>query len=349
MEYLNLVEFIVETNNPACRKLVETFLVEEGLGYEEGIEYTYALRNEERVVAAGSLHGNVIKCVAVAKEYQGMGITNKVISNLLNEAHRRGRYHLFVYTKPENLTIFQDLGFYKIEEVAGEVVLLENKTKGIGGYMEEIARTQTRSTQTPSTNIAAIVVNCNPFTLGHQYLIEKAAKESDFLHIFVVSEDESDFPAEVRLQLVKEGTKHLENVIVHETKNYLVSSATFPSYFLKKFNEAVKIHALLDIKIFANYFVPALGIKKRYVGEEPLCQLTSQYNATMKEILPNYGVEVIVVARKEKGTGVISASRVRKLLKEGQLLEVKELVPYTTYDFLLSPKGEEIIDKLKLK
>ncbi|SNS59503.1 [citrate (pro-3S)-lyase] ligase [Anaerovirgula multivorans] len=342
MEFLNLKECIIENHGTVHRKLINEFLMKQGLRAEESIEYTFALLNEDKVVATGSLDGKVIKCVAVDENYQGMGITNKVISNLLNEAHRRGRQHLFVYTKPKNLSIFSDLGFYKIAEVSQEVVLLENQPRGIDGFIEEIS-----SARRDGSIISAIVVNCNPFTLGHQYLIEKAAKESDFLHIFVVSEDKSDFPTEVRLKLVKEGTKHLENVIVHQTKNYLISSATFPSYFMKKYDDTVKTHALLDIQIFAKYFVPALGINRRYVGEEPFCQLTSKYNSTMKTLLPNHGVEVIEVPRRKGDREVISASRVRKLLREGKLINVKQLVPINTYQFLISEEGQRIIEKME--
>ncbi|OPJ56451.1 [citrate [pro-3S]-lyase] ligase [Alkalithermobacter paradoxus] len=342
MEFLNLRECIIENNDIIQRRLINKFLVDQGLKVEDNVEYTFALLNEESVVATGSLDGKVIKYVAVDESYQGIGIANKIVSNLINEAHRKGTQHLFVYTNPKNLNIFLDLGFYEIAQVPGMVVLLENQNRGIDNFMKEIS-----SSRKDGLKISAIVVNCNPFTLGHQYLIEKAAEESDILHIFVVSEDKSDFPTEIRLRLVKEGTKHLENVVVHQTKNYLISSATFPSYFMKRYDDIVKTHALLDIEIFARYFVPALGINHRYVGEEPFCQLTSTYNDTMKIVLPKYGIKVVEVPRMKEGTEVISASRVRKLLREGKLIDTKKLLPITTYQFLTSQEGQKIIEKIK--
>lgn len=344
VEFLNLKECIIENHSTVHRELINEFLMEQGLRPEEGIEYTYALLEEDKVVATGSLDGKVIKCMAVDESYQGFGIANRVISNLLNEAYRRGRQHLFVYTKPKNLNIFLDLGFYKIAEVPHEVVLLENQPKGINSFMEEISSSSSRGT---ASIVSAIVVNCNPFTLGHQYLIEKASRESDLLHVFVVSEDKSDFPTEIRLRLVKEGTKHLDNVVLHETKNYLISSATFPSYFMKKYDDTIKTHALLDIQIFARYFVPALGINRRYVGEEPFCQLTAKYNSTMKTLLPSCNVEVIEVPRRQGGGEAISASRVRKLLREGKINSVEQLVPETTYQFLISEEGQKTIEKME--
>lgn len=342
MEFIKLNELMIDRSDLRGWRAVEKFLIAQGLRPEFHPEYTYSLWDGERLVATASLEGQVIKCVAVEADYQGMGLTNKVVSHLINEAYRRGRQHLFVYTKPENLKIFEDLGFYKIEAVPDEVVLMENDPNGIHNYVTALA-----AFRRDLPKVAAIVMNCNPFTLGHQYLIETAAGENDLLHVFVVSEDRSDFPASIRLQLAKQGTAHLRNVMIHESQNYLVSGATFPSYFIKKNNEVTKIHTQLDLKIFSNYIVPALGIKRRYVGEEPLCPMTSQYNHTMKALLPVAGVEVKEIGRKRGAGDYISASRVRRLLGQGMLEEVKGLVPETTYAYLISEEGKKTISKIK--
>lgn len=341
MEYFKFEELIIERNDPRCWKLIENFLILQGLVPESHPEYTYCLLDGERLAATASLEGQLIKYVAVEPDYQGAGLTNRIVSQLINEAHRRDRYHLFVYTKPENKLIFEDLGFYRIAEIPGQVVLMENQANGIQDFTAALA-----AYKRELPRVAAMVVNCNPFTLGHQYLVERASQENDLLHIFVVSEDRSDFPASVRLNLVKKGAAHLDNVIVHETQHYLISSATFPSYFIKRKNDAIHIHTQLDLAIFGDYIVPALGIKRRYVGEEPLCPMTSQYNEAMKAILPAYGVEVVVIGRKMKAGEFISASRVRRLLSQDKLAEVKELVPPTTYEYLTSQEGKEIIIKI---
>lgn len=342
MEFMSFTEYMITKGDTEYKSLVNSFLADHGLRLEDNVEYTYALVDGYEIVATGSLEKNVIKCVAVAEKYQGIGITNKIISHLLYEAHNRGQNHLFIYTKPKNIEIFIDLGFFKIIEIPNKVILLENKWQGINNFINGIEKPQV-----PNTVVSAVVVNCNPFTLGHKYLIEKAAEESDILYVFVVSEDRSDFPADVRLKLVKEGTKHLTNVKVYETANYLISSATFPSYFIKRDDDIIDTHAALDLQIFATYFVPALGISRRYVGEEPFCLLTKKYNLAMKQILPKYGIEVIEIPRKEAGQKAISASRVRQLLREDKLKEVKALVPDTTYIFLLSKEGLQVINKLK--
>ncbi len=342
MEFSSLTEYMLTKEDQELRGLVSLFLQKQSLRLEAGIDYTYALLNKGEVVATGSLERNVIKCVAVEEGYQGLGLANKVISQLLYEAHSRGIHHLFVYTKPQNIHIFLDLGFYKIIELPGKVVLLENKRDGIRDFVQGI-----RQKSSYKGKASAVMVNCNPFTLGHQYLIERAAEENDFLYVLVVSEDRSVFPSSVRLKLVREGTKHLKNVLVHETGNYLISSATFPSYFLKQEDVLVETHAALDLEIFAVYFAAALNITRRYVGEEPNCPLTNSYNTAMKTLLPMHAIEVIEVPRRKAQQQVISASRVRQLLKENKLEEARALVPQTTYRFLMTEEGQQIIEKIK--
>ena len=182
----------------------------------------------------------------------------------------------------------------------------------------------------------SIVMNCNPFTLGHRYLIEYAASQVDTLYIFVVEEDRSYFPFRDRLELVKQGTSDLNNVIVLPSGNFIISATTFPGYFYKNDLKEVKIDCTNDINVFAQYIAPALNIKVRFAGEEPLDPITNQYNDGMRELLPKYGMEFRVIPRKEDGSGVISASRVRKHSEKGEFDEIKRIVPETTYNYLIS-------------
>jgi [citrate (pro-3S)-lyase] ligase len=341
MEYFNLEEIIITNNDYKKLKEIKKFLEKQNLRFDDNLEYTVALYEDDKVIATGSFEGRTLKCIAVDDSYKGMGISNKIVSTLINEQYRRGNSQLFVYTKPKNYEMFKNLGFYKIAEVCNEVILLENNPYGIKNFAEKIGQKKAKGRV-----VSSVVVNCNPFTLGHKYLIEKASRESDIVHVFVVWEDKSVFPAKVRYELVKEGLQHLNNVILHKGEDYIISSATFPSYFLKKQDEVVKIHALLDVQIFIKYIVPALEINRRYVGEEPLCEVTQTYNNTMKELLPLAGVELIEVPRIVIDNGIISASRVRKLIKEKKLSDVKTLVPDTTYKSLLSKEAKTIISKM---
>lgn len=341
MDYYSLDERIISSKNHKEMKAVEEFLNNRGLLLDKDIEYTMAVVEDEKIVATGSLSGRILKCIAVEQKYQGMGMSNRVISHLVNEAYHRGNTHLFIYTKPENATLFRDLGFYKIAEIPSQVILLENKPNGIKNYLEELMKKKRKGDK-----VASIVVNCNPFTRGHQFLIEKAAKENDILHVFVVWENKSVFPSDVRYRLVEEGTNHLSNIILHKGRDYIISNATFPSYFIKENKEVVKTHALLDLKIFSTYIAKALGINRRYVGEEPYCELTKTYNGIMKEILPKYGIEVVEVPRLSIEDRGISASLVRKYIEQQELSKIENLVPKTTLDFLFSEEATPIIKKI---
>ena len=183
--------------------------------------------------------------------------------------------------------------------------------------------------------VGSIVMNCNPFTLGHRYLIECASRQVDHLYIFAVEEDRSFFPFKDRIKLIEEGTRDLGNVTVLPSGNFIISSLTFTDYFGKKELQDKTIDPSLDVSLFGKYIAPALGITVRFAGEEPLDRVTLQYNDSMKKILPEYGIEFVVIPRKESGGQVISASRVRKLLEEQSFKEIKKIVPKTTYKYLL--------------
>ena len=189
----------------------------------------------------------------------------------------------------------------------------------------------------------SIVMNCNPFTLGHRYLIEYAASQVENLYIFVVEENRSYFTFEDRLELVRKGTSDIKNVTVLPSGNFIISATTFPGYFYKDNLKEAKIDCSNDLSVFAQYIAPALNIKIRFAGEEPLDPVTNQYNEGMKEILPQYGMEFHAIPRKEdeEGIGVISASRVRRHFEKGELAEIKKIVPQTTFDYLVARYNRE--------
>ncbi|MGN0625796.1 MAG: [citrate (pro-3S)-lyase] ligase, partial [Oscillospiraceae bacterium] len=256
------------------RKLIE-FLQKAELDYDEQIEYSVNLVDGDgEIVATGSLHQNVLKCIAVSEKQQGLGLSARIVTLLMNHAMEKGRDHLFLFTKPKSLLMFSDLGFYKIIQTK-DVLLMENRKNGIQSYVQALSRPQQAGT------VGAIVANCNPFTLGHRYLVEQAASRCDTLHLFVLSEDKSVFPAEVRYELVREGVQDLKNVFLHHSSDYLISSAVFPTYFIKDKSKAADANCELDIRIFCEFFAKELGITKRFVGSEPFCPVTNAYNQAM--------------------------------------------------------------------
>ncbi|RDY26014.1 [citrate (pro-3S)-lyase] ligase [Romboutsia weinsteinii] len=320
---------------------VSRFLEKFDLKYED-VDYTVVIRENDDVIATCSKKENILKCFAINENYQGLGLSNNLISKVTEKLFLEGRYHSFIFTKPENQFLFEGLA-YKNIFTTEKVSLLESGNKNINSSLDKLKKDYKIDS---NKEYAAIVMNCNPFTLGHRYIIESAAKENENVIIFVVEEDKSVFPFKSRFKLIQEGTKDLENVVVVPAGEYVISSATFPNYFLKKNDNALKEYTRVDCNIFGKYFVPKFNIVKRYVGTEPHCEVTNTYNETIKEVLPKYNVEVKLIERKEVEEDAISASRVRRLLKEGNFEKIKSLVPKTTLDFLLSEEGEEVISKL---
>ena len=189
-------------------------------------------------------------------------------------------------------------------------------------------------------NIGAIVMNCNPFTKGHMYLIEQALKSVDFLYIFVVEEDLSEFSFEDRFAMVKKNCKKFNNVKVLPSGKYMISSFTFAEYFKKDdLQSDSNIMPAKDIRLFGEAIAPCLNIKTRFVGEEPLDNVTRQYNDAMKQILGEYGVKLVEIPRLQISTGeVVNATKVRELLKSNNIKECKQYLTDETYEYIINKK-----------
>lgn len=289
-----------------------------GLTYDTEAQQTVLIWDGEALVATGARQDNVLKYIAVDPAYQGEGLTATVLTHLRQEALAAGHRHLFLYTKPKNKLQFQSLFFYPVARTK-DVLLMEDRPNGIRQFLHTLPTPCTTGT------IGAAVMNCNPFTLGHQYLAETAAKECDHVYLFILSEDQSQFSPEDRLEMAKLGTAHLPNVTVLPTGPYLISSATFPGYFLKD-RDKTQAHCELDIAVFTEHYIPHFHITRRYVGTEPLSPLTQQYNQALKALLP---IELRELPRLELQGVPVSASAVR-----ADLSHMKQLVPHSTYTYI---------------
>jgi [citrate (pro-3S)-lyase] ligase len=309
---------------------LKQFLQGNGLRYDGRINFSVCVLEGDTIAASGSLDGRVLKCIAVSPAFQREGLAAIIVTELIREASRRGIFHLFLFTKPENEELFGNLGFYTIEKT-GSVLLMENKQEGISRFVEALPRPP------PGISpVGAVIVNCNPFTRGHQYLIENAASRCGALHVFVVSENLSFFPAGLRYDLVRKGTAHIPHVYPHPTGPYLISAQTFPDYFFRESADPLNLNMELDLRIFARRFALPLGISRRFVGNEPLDPVTAAYNRAMGEILPPLGIEVTEIPRLETGGRPVSASWVRELLEKGDLEGTRDLVPPATFEYLAS-------------
>lgn len=319
---------------------IDALLEGEGIRRDAHLDYICAMLDESsQVVATGSCFGNTLRCFAVSGDHQGEGLLNQIVTHLIAVQLERGNVGLFLYTKLSTARFFSDLGFYEIARVDNTLVFMENRRNGFANYLE----TLTRDKGGPS---AAIVMNANPFTLGHQYLVEQASAQWDRVHLFLVSEEASLVPFAVRKRLVQAGVAHLPNVCLHDSGPYIISSATFPSYFLKEENAVIRGHALLDLTVFTR-IAQALEISCRYVGEEPASRVTGLYNEIMARELPRAGIECRVVPRLAIEGRPVSASTARRALRDGDWTALRRMVPPATYGYFTGPEAAPVLARIR--
>jgi len=357
-EYRATVEILHPLHAPDRRR-AEEFLQARGLSPERDIDLTVLVSYDGKPAATASLSVDVVKEVAVDPSLEGEGLAALAVSRILSEAAARGRHLLRVYTSPKNIATFASFGFALLARSGDDAVLMESDPRAFGRWAAR-AREQlgyaapSESGAAPAAEsapgiypVGAAVVNCNPFTRGHRSLIERAAARCVVLLVFVVQSDKSSFPADVRLRLVREGTADLPNVLVLPSGPYVISEATFPTYFLKEKSRATEIHARLDLVLFAEKISPAFGVGARFVGTEPYCAVTSLYNSLMAEVLPPRGVDFVELPRKEEAGAAISASSVRAAIRDDDWVLLESLVPPTTMEYLRSPEAAPVLERIR--
>lgn len=356
----------IQTLNPTTprqRQRIEAFLKRNGLRFDDMHYYAAITDDDGEMIAGGGLKGNVIKCVAVDDAHKGEAIANTLISHLIAHANEEGHSNVMLFTKPKNRQLFESLSFRLLAE-APEAVLMETGIGGLGDTVEALKKIKEEGevckennqeckkeektnlnittpqhlnpsapqplTTTPLRGV--VVMNCNPFTLGHRYLIEQAAKQVERLFVMIVREDCSLFAYAERKAMVEQGVAHLKNVTVIDGSEYAISQATFPTYFLKRLDDAADTQMLLDLDLFRRHIAPALGATVRFVGTEPTDRLTRRYNQLMHEVL----ADVREIVRLEKKGNAVSASRVRKAMEQGDMSTIRQLVPPATLPYIIA-------------
>ncbi|GAB6093124.1 [citrate (pro-3S)-lyase] ligase [Furfurilactobacillus curtus] len=332
-------------HDPQVRQTWMTFLTSLGITDFDNsetaqIDFTLGIYEGNRLVATGSAAGNVLKYVGVCNEGETNGARfNTIVSALINRLAQAQIFHLFVFTKRQYQQSFQHVGFKELAH-SDVAALLETGDIGVDDFLAAVPRIADQQTK----QVAGIVMNANPFTNGHRYLVETAAKENDLVYVFVVNTDVSLFGTEQRVQLVKAGTADLKNVKVINGGDYMVSYATFPAYFLPTPDQQIDYQTTLDARLFREQIAPALAISRRYVGSEPRSHTTNIYNQVLQRELPP-AVKVKVVERNHTPSGaLITATAVRQAIAENALESVRSFVPTTTFTFI-----EQHLDELQAR
>lgn len=357
----------IQTLNPATprqRQRIEAFLKRNALRIDDMNYYAAVLDDDGEMIAGGGLKDDVIKCVAVDDAHKGEAIANTLVSHLISHANQEGYSCIKLFTKPKNRQLFESLSFRLLAE-APEAILMETGIGGISNTVEALKKIKEESEKykeynkeckedskecrentsylTTSTSqhlnttmqpTGCIVMNCNPFTLGHRYLVESASRMVEHLFVIVVREDRSAFSYQERKAMVTAGTADLKNVTVCDGSEYAISNTTFPTYFLKRLSDATDTQILLDLDLFRRHIAPALGAEVRFVGTEPTDELTRRYNELMMESLGKD--HVVEIPRLENGGVVVSASRVRRAMESNSLKEAAQLVPPTTLPYIIA-------------
>ena len=331
----------INKNNPLEVEEIKSFLKIFNVEYDSP-DVTYVIRDGGKIIATGSAQGNILKYFFARCDYAGQGAISIIYDSLLDYIFEEGYTSYFIFTTPNNKNIFESLGLKSVHSTES-VLLLEggfyNYQKWVGGVKETIGDKKGRR--------GAIIVNCNPMTLGHKYLMETALDEVDELLIFVVEEDLSIFPFEDRYNIIVNEFKDEPRIKVLKGGPYIISRGTFPTYFIKQKDRMLEIYTELDAKIFAEKIAKDLSIDIRFLGSEPKDIVTNTYNNSLKGILEDNGIEVKIITRVESNGNPISASYVRQLLKKERFEEAYKLLPNSTIEFLKSDKGKKIINEIK--
>lgn len=317
--------------NASAKKAWQALLTQAGLVADEQVDYTVGIYDQGQLIATGSTYQNIIKLVAVADTAKHNNLLAKITGALLERLTADGFEQAYVYTKPCTATYFKALGFKAIAETT-HICLLERGYPDIETFQAKLKRAKR-----PSQQAGAIVMNANPFTNGHRYLVQQALQTCDVLYVLVVSEDRSLFDTAARLKMVQAGVADLKNVVVLTTDHYLVSNATFPSYFLKD-QADLKVaaeQAQLDAQVFLQRVAPVLDLKHRFVGSEPNSAVTAVYNDQMAQAFAGH-LQLTVIDRLTENQQPVSATTVRQALKQDDWETVQQLVPTSTFKNLRS-------------
>ncbi len=302
----------LNVNDRRTRLKVESFLADNGLRLD-AVEHYYGIfrLEEDDILASGGLYRDIIKCVAVRQDLREERLFNRLVSHLMSVAMQEGHFSTKVYTKPQNLDIFTSLGFQLIAQ-SPQALLMENSLSELNRYKAYLA-TQRQSVS--GSHIGFIVMNANPFTLGHRYLVEQAAAQVEHLFVLVVKENLSRFDYRYRLEMVTQGCADLPQVSVLEGSDYQISAATVPTYFLKQVTDATDEHIRLDLDVCLRHIAPALAPTGtqlvRFAGSEPTDPLTARYNQLMQQLLPQHGISFVEIPRLQHNGRPISASTFR--------------------------------------
>lgn len=312
-----------------------------GIRLDPLVDWSLSLYRDNEMLATGSCFRYTLRSIAVATEHQGMGLMAQLITALEKEATRRSLDRLLLVSQPSDRRLFSAVGFTTLAKSRRGVTLMENSACLFPGFLKKLEADLAKlpSSGAGAPRRAAIVMNANPFSKGHRYLVETALQECDQLLLLLLSDDPEDgFTFEQRFEMVRRGCADLPQVLLAAGGPYAVSTASFPSYFyppteVDENSQSLNDEAELDAALFVR-MADYLEISKRFVGSEPASAITNFYNQVLSRELADSGLQLRIIERLTTNGEAVSASRVREFLKKGNYSAAEKLVPATTWDYL---------------
>lgn len=329
----NIFTRVKRSKNKKMAKIAQ-FLHKNNLSVNTTVKVFITVTRDKKLIACSKIAKNIIKCVAISKSVRSKKLALTLATKLINLAYKRHSTHLFIYTKTKYKALFRQCGFSTLTSVPGVMVLIKNSATQLKRYAKSL-----KKFRHPKNKIGCIVINANPFTNSHRYLIQQAAAQCNWLHLFLVKKNSSRFPYKNQLNLVLKSTANIPRLTVHRGSKYIISRATFPCYFIKKQSVINHCYTKINLKIFRQYLAPALGVTHRFVGTKPFCRVTAQYNQNMRFWLetPTISappIKLVKIKRLRYQKMPISASQVRQLLAKNNLTAIAPLVPAVTLHYL---------------
>ena len=150
--------------SPILREKVERFLGANGLRLEAVDAYCVIESPDGEILAGGGIQKDTIKCMAVAESVRSEGLLAPIVSRLMEIGADYPQRKVF--TKPANRAIFESLGFHLIAAAPEAILMTDGKE--LDRYCQTLCQLSVHG------RAGVIVMNANPFTRGHAYLVEKA-------------------------------------------------------------------------------------------------------------------------------------------------------------------------------
>ena len=311
------------------------------LRYEEGFNDLLGIFDAGELIACGARAGRVLKMLVVAGSHRGQGLLGDIVTELMRRGREANIDNFFIFTRPETVPSFTRVGFKPL--VSTDHAALLEHGNGLYQYLRHHAEL------VRSGHNAGVVINADPFTSGHLYLVERACEIADWVYVFVASEGSFVWTLEQRLEQVRLGTEHLARVMVTDTGPYSLGAATFPAYFLKREESVDEVRLEVDAELFAAHLAPAFHLVSRVVGTEPLDPTLRHYNRIVQRTLERHEIRLHEVERQRMGERWISTQMVQKALSNNDIRVVQQCVPESTLDYLLSPESRARVDSAGLQ